>query len=67
MTLRLHLVTPVTGVAPPDTAALAAGLGADITVTQSAITSGPASIESAFDEAIACGPSLPRKVCPASP
>jgi allantoin racemase len=58
MTLRLHLVTPVTGVAPPDIAALAAGLGAGITVTQSVIASGPASIESAFDEAIAVPPTL---------
>jgi allantoin racemase len=58
MTLRLHLVTPVTGVAPPDTAALAAGLGAGVMVTQSAIATGPASIESAFDEAIAVPPTL---------
>lgn len=58
MILRLHLVTPVTGVTPPDTAALAAGLGPGVTVTQSAIASGPASIESAFDEAIAVPPTL---------
>jgi allantoin racemase len=58
MTLRLHLVTAVTGVAPPDLTALAAGLGPGVTVTQSAITSGPASIESAFDEALAVPPVL---------
>jgi allantoin racemase len=58
MTRRVHLVTPVTGMVPPDLAKLAVGLGADITITQSRIATGPASIESAFDEALAVPPTL---------
>lgn len=58
MIRRLHVVTPVTGMAPPDLAELAVGLGADITITQSRIATGPASIESAFDEALAVPPTL---------
>jgi allantoin racemase len=58
MTRRVHLVTPVTGMVPPDLSNLAVGLGADITITQSRIATGPASIESAFDEALAVPPTL---------
>ena len=51
--LTVHLVTPVTGVPPPDPAVLAAGLGPDVTVTGSCLRDGPASIECELDEALA--------------
>jgi allantoin racemase len=53
MTLRLHVVTPVTGMALPDNADLGNALGIGVTVTQSRIGAGPASIESELDEAVA--------------
>jgi allantoin racemase len=53
MTMRLHVVTPVTRTKTIDRTSLAAGLGPDITVTHSQIQAGPASIESEFDEALA--------------
>ena len=51
--LRLHVVVPVTGMGARDSAALAAGLGPGVAVTWSRIETGPASIESELDEALA--------------
>jgi allantoin racemase len=51
--IRLHIVVPVTGMGVRDTAALEAALGPQVTVTCSRIDSGPASIESELDEAVA--------------
>src|SRR5579875_1898132 len=51
--LIVHVVTPVTGLAPPEAAGLAARLGPGVTVTCSRIAAGPASIECELDEALA--------------
>lgn len=53
MNVRIHMVTPVTGVSPPREADLRRGSDPDVTITQSRIEDGPASIESEFDEALA--------------
>jgi allantoin racemase len=53
LSLRLHVVVPVTGMGARDSAALAAGLGPGVAVTWSRIETGPASIESELDEALA--------------
>jgi allantoin racemase len=51
--LTLHVVTPVTGVNPPDAPTLAAALGPRVSVTCSRIEYGPASIECELDQALA--------------
>lgn len=51
--LNLHVVVPVTGMSMRSKADFAVGLGPDVTVTWSRIETGPASIESDFDEALA--------------
>jgi allantoin racemase len=61
--IRLHVVVPVTGMGIRDTAGLADGLGPGVTLTCSRIDSGPASIESELDEAIAAPGTVAKVRC----
>jgi allantoin racemase len=63
--IRLHIVVPVTGIGIRDTAGLEADLGPDVTVTCSRIDSGPASIESELDAAIAAPGTVAKVRCAA--